>query len=83
VFIILVFGEVGFEPLGKLTTGKHDPPPTAFTFQANVRAETDNGPFIGTAGVLLAQAQLIVQAKVRKHNRYRYKTRNKGLYIDL
>jgi hypothetical protein len=65
LFIFAVVGEVGFESLGELTTGEHDPSPTAFAFQANVRAETDNGPFIGTAGVLLAQAQVIVQAKIR------------------
>jgi hypothetical protein len=62
LFIFVVFGEVGFESLGELTTGKHDSSPTAHTFQTNVRAETDNGPFIGTAGMLFAQAQVIVQA---------------------
>jgi hypothetical protein len=79
LFIFLVFGEVGFEPFGKLTTGQHDPSSAAPAFQANVRAETDDGPFIGTAGVLLAQSQVIVQAKIRKHLRYRYKTRQEGL----
>ena len=78
-----MFGDVGFESLGKLTTSQHDPSSTASAFQADVRAETDNGPFIGSGGVLLAQAQVIVQAKIRKHIRYRFKTRNKGLYIDL
>jgi hypothetical protein len=74
-----VFGEVGFESLGKLTTSQHDPSSTASALQANVRAETDNGPLIGSAGVLLAQTQLIIQAKIRKHFRYRFKTRNEGL----
>jgi hypothetical protein len=76
-------GEICFETLGKLTPGQHDSPATAFALQANVRAETDNGPFIGATGVLLAQAQVIVQAKIRKHIRYRFKTRWRGLYIDL
>jgi hypothetical protein len=74
VFIFLVFGEVGFEPLGELTTGEQDSSPTAFAFQTDVRAETDNGPFIGTAGMLLAQAEVIIQAKIGKHSRYLYKT---------
>jgi hypothetical protein len=82
-FIFVVFGEVGFKSLGKLATGEHDPSPAAFAFQADIRAETNNGPFIGTAGVLLAQAQVIVQAKIGKHGSRRFKTRQEGLYIDL
>ena len=35
---------------------------TRYGAETNVRAETDNGPFIGTAGMLFAQAQVIVQA---------------------
>ncbi len=78
-----MFGEVGFESLGKLTTGQHDPSAATSAFQADVRAETDDSPFIGTAGMLLAQTQLIVQVKIGKHIRYCFKTRQEGLYIDL
>ena len=56
-----MFGEICFKAFGELTAGQQDPSPTAFTFQANVRAETDHDPLIRTAGVLLSQAQMIVQ----------------------
>jgi hypothetical protein len=83
LFIFDVFGEVGFDSLGEFTTSQHDPSSATPAFQANVRAETDNGPFIGTARVLLAQAQMVVQAKIGKHIIYRFKARDRGLYIDL
>jgi hypothetical protein len=62
-----VLGEIGFEPFGKFTAGKHDAPATAFTFQPNIRAKPRDNPFIGAAGMLFAQAQVIVELKVWKH----------------
>jgi hypothetical protein len=63
-----VLGEIGFEPLGKFTAGKHDAASTTFTFQPNVRTKTRNSPLIGAAGMLFAQAQMIVESKIGQHN---------------
>jgi adenine phosphoribosyltransferase len=76
-----VFGEGSFKSLGELATGEQDPSPAAFTFQPDVRAETDNGPFVGAAGVLLAQAQVVVQAEIGKHITYRFKIRRKDYIL--
>jgi hypothetical protein len=59
-----VLGQVGFESLGELTPGQKDTPPTAPTLQPDVRAKTDDGPLIGTARMLFAQAELIVETQV-------------------
>jgi hypothetical protein len=67
LFIFFVLCEVGFESLCKFAAGEHDAPSTAFTFQPNIRAKADNGPFIGTARVLFPQAKVVVQLKVGKH----------------
>jgi hypothetical protein len=65
--LFFVFGKVGFEPLGKFTTGKHDAASAAFALQPNIRAQTRNNPLIGTAGMLFAQAQVIVEVQVGEH----------------
>lgn len=62
-----MFGEVGFESLGKLPPRQHDAPPTALTFQPDICTETRDYPFIGTARVLFAQSQMVVEAEVREH----------------
>lgn len=62
-----MLGEVGFESLGELAAGQHDPSAAAQAFEADIRAQTDHIPFIRTAGMLLSQAQMIVQLQVRKH----------------
>jgi len=63
----LVFSQVGFESLGKFTAGEHDTPTTAFAFQTNIRAKACNGPFVGAAGMLFAEAQVVIKAKVWEH----------------
>lgn len=40
---------------------------TALTFQTNIRAEPDNRPLVGAAGVRLAQAQVIFHLQIWKH----------------
>jgi len=62
-----MFGEVGFESLCKLTPREHDAPSTAFAFKPDIRAESRDGPFVGTAWMLFAQSQVIVDAEVGKH----------------
>jgi len=62
-----MFGEIGFESLCKFAPCEHDAPPTAFTFKPDIRAETRHSPFVGTAGMLLAEAQVVVEAEVGKH----------------
>ena len=63
-----MFGEVGFESLCEFAACEHDAPPTAFAFQPNVRAETRHRPFVGAAWMLFAEAKMIVEAEVWKHN---------------
>jgi hypothetical protein len=63
-----MLGEIGFEPFGQFTTGKHDPPATAFAFQPNIRAQARDRPLIGATGMLFAQAQVIVEMQFRKHS---------------
>jgi hypothetical protein len=67
MMFFFVHSEICFEPLCKFASGEHDTPPAAFTFQSNIRAKTRNGPFIGTARVLFAQTQVIIEAEVGKH----------------
>ena len=62
-----MLGEVGFESLGKLAAGQHDPSAAAAAFEADICAQTNHVPFIRTAGMLLSQAQVIVQLEVGKH----------------
>jgi hypothetical protein len=47
-----MFGEVGFHPLRQFAAGKHYAPSATLTLQPDVRAETYNRPFKGTAGML-------------------------------
>jgi len=62
-----MFGEIGFEPFRKFAAGEHDAASAAFAFQPNIRAKTRDGPFVGAAGMLFAQAQVIVEAQVWEH----------------
>jgi hypothetical protein len=68
-----VFGKVGFEPFGKFTAGKHDAASAAFTCKSDIRAEPDDGPFVGAAGMLFAEAQVIVELEVGEHGLTRMK----------
>jgi hypothetical protein len=68
-----MLGEIGFESLGKLTAGQHDPSATSPAFKADIRAQADHSPFIGAAGMLFSQAQVVVQLKIRKHVESQYR----------
>lgn len=59
--------EVFFESLGKLAPRQQDAPPAAFAFESDVRAETCDSPLVGTARVLFAEAEMIVETQVGKH----------------
>jgi len=62
-----VFGKVGFESLCKFTPREHHAPPAALAFEADIRAETCDGPLIRTARVLFSEAEMIVYAQVGEH----------------
>jgi hypothetical protein len=62
-----VYGEVGFEPFGKFTASQHYAPSATFTFKTDICAKTCDGPFIGTAWMLFAEAQVVVELEVGKH----------------
>jgi hypothetical protein len=62
LLFFFMFGEIGFEAFGKFTPCKHNTSPASFAFESNIRAETCDGPFVGTARMLFAQAQVIVEA---------------------
>jgi hypothetical protein len=64
-----VLGEIGFEPFGKFAASKHNTSLAAFTLETDIRAEADHSPFIGAAGMLLAEAQVVVELKVGEHNK--------------
>jgi hypothetical protein len=60
-----VLSQVGFEPLGEFTPGQKNAPPTAPAFEADIRAKAGDGPFVGTAWMLFAEAEMVVEAQVR------------------
>ena len=62
-----MFGEIGFEPFGKFAPCKHNTSSAAFTLESDIRAETGDSPLVGAAGVLFAEAQVIVEAEVGEH----------------
>ena len=62
-----MLGEIGFEPFGKFTTGKHNTSSAAFAFESDIRAKTCDGPFVGATRMLLAKAQVIVELEVGEH----------------
>lgn len=62
-----MWSEIGFESLCKFASGQHDVSSTTLAFQPNVCTETDHCPFIGTARVLFAQAQVVIELQVGKH----------------
>jgi hypothetical protein len=67
MLFFFVFGEIGFEPFGKFTAGQHDASSAAFAFQPDIGAQARDNPLIGAAGMLLAQAQMVVELEVGKH----------------
>ena len=60
-----MLGQVGFESLGKFTPCQQDAPPTASTFESDIRAKACDGPLVGTARVLFSEAEMIVEMQVR------------------
>jgi len=60
-------GEIGFEPFGKLAPREHNTSSAAFTFETDIRAKTRDGPFVGTARMLFAQTEVVVESEIRKH----------------
>jgi hypothetical protein len=67
MLFIFMFRKIGFESLCQFAPCQHDAPSTALAFKSNVRAEAHHRPFVGTAGVLFSQTQMIIEAKVREH----------------
>ena len=59
--------QVGFEPPGKFTPGEHNASSAAFAFEANIRAQTGDGPFIGAAWMLFPEAEMVVETEVGQH----------------
>jgi hypothetical protein len=57
-----MLGKIGFESLGQLAPRQQNAPPAAFAFQPDIRAKANNGPFVGTAWMLLSEAEMIVEA---------------------
>ena len=67
MLFFFVFGEIGFQSFGKFTAGEHHAPPAAPALQANIRAQTCDRPFVRAAGMLFAQAQVVVEMQIREH----------------
>lgn len=72
-------GQVGFDPFRKFAPCKHDAPSTAFAFESDIRAETGHDPFVGTTGMLFAQAQVIVEMQIGEHGRGVLDTGNRNI----
>ena len=53
--------QIGLHAFCQFAAGKQYAMPADCTFQADVRAETDHGPFIRSAGVRFPQSQVIFQ----------------------
>ena len=62
-----MYGKIDLEPFGKFTPCKHDTACASFALEADIRAETRDGPFVGAARMLFAEAQVVVEAKVGEH----------------
>ena len=62
-----MFCEVGFESLCEFAACEHDTMLTTLAFETDIRAETRDGPFVGAAGMLFAESQVIVEAEVGEH----------------
>jgi hypothetical protein len=67
MLFLFMFGQVGFESFGEFTPRKHNTPPATFTLQSNIRTETCDSPFVGTARMLFAESQMIVEVQVGEH----------------
>ncbi len=64
---ISVLCQIGFESLDKFTPCQHNAPPAACALEPDIRAQACDDPFVGATGVLLAQAQAVVETKVGQH----------------
>jgi hypothetical protein len=60
-----MLGKVGFESLGKFAPRQQDAPTAAPAFQPDIRAKTYDGPLVGTAWMLFAEAEMIVETQIR------------------
>ena len=65
--MLFMAGEVGFDPFRKFAPRKHDSPPTALAFKTDICPKARHSPFVGTTGMLFAEAQMIVKAQIREH----------------
>jgi len=72
-----VLGEIDLESLREFPPREHDPPPAAFAFEPDIRAETRDRPFVGAARVRFAQPQVIVEAEVGEHG-WKERMKDKG-----
>lgn len=56
--------QIGFESFCKFAPREHDAPSTTFAFEPDIRAKTRHCPFVGAAGVLLAQSEVVVETEI-------------------
>jgi len=59
--------QISFESFCEFAASEHDAPPTTFAFETNIRAETRHRPFVGAAGMLLTESEVVVEAEVGEH----------------
>lgn len=64
---VIMVRQVGFESLCQFAPREQDAPTTAVAFQADIRAETCDCPFVGAAGMLFAELEMVVEAEVGEH----------------
>ena len=60
-----MLGQVGFESFCEFTPRQQDAPSAAIAFESDIRAETGDGPLVGTARVLFSEAEMIVETQIR------------------
>ena len=59
-----MLGEVRFEPFGQFAPCQQDAPSAASAFEADIRAQACDSPFVGAARMLFSEAQVIVETQV-------------------
>ncbi len=65
--MVIILWQNRFNPPRQFAPRQHHAVTAAFAFQADVRAEAGDGPFVGAAGMRFAQAQEVVELQFGKH----------------
>jgi len=68
-FILFVYRKIRLQAFRQFTAGEHHAMLTPLAFQADIRAEANHCPLVGTAWMGLSQSQMVIQLQIREHDR--------------